>query len=82
MPGAIPVSRLNALLNAASDSYPTNLAILAVLTLPWRIMSPALCIRHRVTYISGGTPTNMVRREENAERDMPICEASSATVHD
>ena len=44
----------------------------------------ATCIRHRVTYSMGGSPTTLVKRAANAEREDAIASASapvrSATI--
>src|ERR1700730_15713385 len=79
-PGLAPTTRLNALLNAAWDSYPTNRP--TSMTFFSRFCSNfiAFCIRHSVTYSSGVCPSSSLKRAANAERDMPAASARDATV--
>src|SRR5215475_7106259 len=80
-PGPCPFHFLNALLNAASLSYPTSEATSAVVSLPSRSISMALCMRQRDRYRSGGSPTSSENRFANAERDIPERVANRSTVH-
>src|SRR5262249_11394008 len=79
-PGPCPFHFLNALLNAASLSYPTRDAISAVASLPSWFISIALCIRQRDRYRRGGSPTSFANRFANAERDIPERIANRSTV--
>ena len=53
-PGETPNWRLNARLNAASDSYPTANETCATLPRPSRKRSAAMCMRQSVRYCIGG----------------------------
>src|SRR5687767_9935371 len=70
--GGEPNSRLNARLNAASESYPTSSAIKLVALLVVRKRCAASVSRHCVRYCMGGWPMSSTKRSANDERDSPI----------
>ena len=72
--------RLNAVLNALSDSYPSDNATADTGSLPFASRSPASNIRQRVRYSSGALPTACLNFCENTERDIPARSASVCTV--
>src|ERR1700686_713977 len=79
-PGLAPTTRLNALLNAASDSLPTDRATSMSFLSRCCSNCIAFCIRHSVTYSSGVCPSSSLKRAANAERDMPAASARDSTV--
>jgi len=52
------MNRLNALLSAISDSYPTRLAISDNVALEVRNNQAAFSVRHFAKYFKGGSPTS------------------------
>jgi hypothetical protein len=80
-PGRLPNSRVNALLNAAVDSYPTRSATLERASARLRSNVAPTCNRHRFKYAIGDRPTSAVNFAANGERDRPTAELNAGTVH-
>src|SRR5215472_12130855 len=80
-PGDTRNSRLNTLLNAAADSYPTCSAIARSERFWSRSSRAASCSRQRLRYDMGDSPTSVANRAANGDRDIPICAAKDGTVH-
>lgn len=78
--GEVPVSLLKARANAASDSYPTSSATDATGARPPRSRPAAASMRQRAKYCIGGRPSNLRKRAQKTERDMPAARARSSIV--
>ena len=74
------VARLKARLNAASDSYPTRVAISRMLAVPSRSSCFASVMRQLARYRIGASPTSCVNRSARTDRDIAASRASSSTV--
>ena len=72
--------RLNAVLKAASDSYPRDLAIADTDSAAFSSRSQARSMRQRARYCMGASPICDLNLSANVERDMPAIELSSSTV--
>lgn len=69
--GEHPMTRLNAVLNAASDSYPSDSAIFETGSVPLVSLWQASIILHRVRYSIGDTPDMLLNLRANFDRDIP-----------
>ena len=75
------MTRLKAMLNVLSDSYPMDAATSARESAELVSLSAACSIRQRVRYSKGDVPTTSLNFIAKAERDMPTCPANSWSVH-
>ena len=71
------MTRLKAVLNALSDSYPSESATTETELPVFSSWSTASIIRQRVKYSTGENPTVALNFCANAERDMPAELASA-----
>jgi len=65
------MTRLKAVLNALSESHPSDTAISAIESPEWASRSAAFSMRQRVKYSIGDSPTVSLRRRAKLDRDMP-----------
>ena len=72
---------LNAVLKAASDSYPSDGAMIEMGSLEFSSLSPASAMRQCARYSIGDVPTVSLNFRAKVDRDMPARAASSCNVH-
>ena len=79
--GVMPRTRLNAVLRAKELPYPTCRATESTVAPGSRSRSAARVRRQVVRNVIGGSPTSSLKRRARAAREIPVAEASVATVH-